>query len=163
MRKSPGLMTIGIALIMLIFSLITAMVITNISSNLYKNIIKMDVRKESQYKRVVILSLKNAMDYSHGLNTINGKDRQDYYDDLTEASQTWSREFKFILSEDLSPTNEALSIDFPASVTLAATNVETSTQEATKLNFFELYTKPDLINFDYDEDIYGIVVQYPTK
>lgn len=156
MKKRTALMSIGIALIILIFSLITAMVITNISSNLYKNIIKMDVRKESQYKRVVILSLKNGMDYSYD------QQPQSHFDSLTEDSLTWSGDFKFILSEGLAPTSES-TIDFPASITLAATQVETSTEEATKLNFFELYTKPDLTNFDYSEDIYGIVVQYDIE
>lgn len=159
MINRKGLMSIGIALIMLIFSLIVAMVITNISSNLYKNIIRIDERKESQYKRVVIMSLKNTTDYINE----DVQKPQSYFNNLTEAERTISfDDFKFIYSDPLFQET----INFPATVTVAATYVTTTEDEDTaKLNFFELYTLPDLedAGFDYTEDEYGIIIQYESN
>jgi|GEM_PF-2614106 len=159
MINRKGLMSIGIALIMLIFSLIVAMVITNISSNLYKNIIRIDERKESQYKRVVIMSLKNTTDYINE----DVQKPQSYFNNLTEAERTIPfDDFNFFYSDPLFQET----INFPATVTVAATYVTTTEDEDTaKLNFFELYTLPDLegAGFDYTEDEYGIIIQYESN
>jgi len=148
MRQRNGLMSIGIALIMLIFSLVAAMVISNISSNLYKNIVAMDEDKELQYRRIVVMSLKNAADKVHNEKTQT---------ELNDITDDFTRNFTFLLSKDLvknpdSDTFPATVLSFPATATLAATAITTS--NAT-LNFFELYTK-----HKDDAENYGIVVQY---
>jgi len=148
MKRRKGLMSIGIAIIMLLFSLIAAMVISNISSNLYKNIIVMDEGKELQYRRIVVMSLKNAADEVHATKTQN---------QLNAITVPENLDFTFALSKDLvrNPQTEsfpATVVLFPATATLAATEVFTG--NAT-LNYFELYTK-----HENDSENYGIVVQY---
>ena len=128
---------------MLLFSLIAAMVISNISSNLYKNIIVMDEDKELQYRRIVIMSLKNAADSISA--TIENK------------SGSFSRDFTFALSKDLMKNPQTDSFPatvllFPATATLAATEVFTG---SATLNYVELYTK-----YEKDDENYGIVIQY---
>lgn len=144
MKRRNGIMSIGIAIIMLLFSLIAAMVISNISSNLYKNIIVMDEDKELQYRRIVIMSLKNAADAK--IANI-----------ISNATDTTTVSFTFSLSENLAknPTNDsfpAYTWNFPSTATVAATSVQT--QNGT-FDFVELYTK-----HKDDEENYGIVVQY---
>ena len=164
MPKRSGLMSIGIALIILLFTMIAAMVIYNISSNLYKNMIKMDERrKESQYKKTVILSLKNVTDYINSVGTIDGTDTQIYFNNLSDSDRKESVDFSFRLSSGLVGGSEdvpfpARTIVFPATVTLSATTIETG---SATLNFFELFTKPDYkaAGLDYTEDTYGIIVQ----
>lgn len=137
----------AIALILLIFSLIATMVISNISSNLYKNIVDMDEGKELQYRRIVVMSLKNAADYVSG-SGIGG------IPDFSTIN------FTFSLSKDLvknpeSETFPATILTFPATATLAATSVKTLNGT---WDFVELYTRPP----EAEED-YGIVVQYLKK
>ena len=152
MKRRQGLMSIGIALILLIFSLIATMVISNISSNLYKNIIEMDEGKESQYRRIVIMSLKNVADY------FDNNRSTDYLNTITPSPFN----FSFSLSKDLVKNPEtddfpAKTYDFPATATLAATNVSSSPSSPKRFYFVELYTNREVD--PYDED-YGIVVQY---
>jgi hypothetical protein len=97
MYRKNGLMSIGIALIMLIFSLVAAMVLSNISSNLYKTIVKMSEGKEHQYSRIVVESLYN------GVGKVN-------LDDLTEGA-TETFDFTFLSNEQ-----SANPITFPATV-----------------------------------------------
>lgn len=147
MRRRSGIMSIGIALIMLIFSLVAATVISNISSNLYKKIVVMDEDKELQYRRIVVMSLKNAADYIDDNFNI---------EDITEPS---TMNFSFAVSEALvrspqSDTFPAYTWTFPATASLAASNV-TVTSPAATFSFVELYTK-----HSSDTEDYGIVVQY---
>jgi len=146
MRRRKGLMSIGIAIIMLLFSLIAAMVISNISSNLYKNIIVMDEGKELQYRRIVVMSLKNAADAKKS-------------EIINHSTVTSAVNFTFSLSENLvkNPTNNsfpARTWTFRATATLAASNVTIPSTDAT-FSFVELYTK-----HPNDNENYGIVVQY---
>jgi len=148
MKRRNGIMSIGIAIIMLLFSLIAAMVISNISSNLYKNIIVMDEDKELQYRRIVIMSLKNALDEIHQVKT---------QDQLNAIAVPKNLDFTFALSKDLMKNPQTDSFPatvllFPATATLAATEVFTG---SATLNYVELYTK-----YEKDEENYGIVIQY---
>ena len=102
----------------------------------------MDEGKELQYRRIVVMSLKNGADYVNDTNP-------DQFDSVPKQSPVT---FDFDLSEKLqhSATN---SLFFPATAVVAATNVEASGENYT---FVELFTKPP----DEESDIYGIVVQY---
>jgi len=140
MKNRNGLMSIGIALIMLIFSLIAAMVISNISSNLYKNIIVMDEGRELQYRRIIVMSLKNASDYI---------DTNYSFDNIQSPS---TNDFLFTLSEGLVKNPNSIPLTFPATASVAATGVQT---QSGTFDFIELFTK----HKDDDEN-YGIVVQY---
>jgi len=94
MCKRHGIMSMGIALIILLFSLIAAMVLTNISSNLYKNIVKLGEGREIQYRKIVVQSLYNAFEIV----------------DLTSLSpgETKSYSFTFQTNEQVTP------LTFPA-------------------------------------------------
>jgi len=140
MKQRNALMSIGIALIMLIFSLVAAMVISNISSNLYKNIIVMDEGKELQYRRIVVMSLKNAADYI---------DNNYSFDSITSPAKI---NFTFSLSEALIKNSNNNLLDFPATASVAATGVQT---QSGNFDFVELFTK-----YEKDDENYGIVVQY---
>jgi hypothetical protein len=74
--------------------LIAAMVLTNISSNLYKNIVKLGEGREIQYRKIVVQSLYNAFEIV----------------DLTSLSpgETKSYSFTFQTNEQVTP------LTFPA-------------------------------------------------
>ncbi|MDN5360629.1 MAG: hypothetical protein PWQ84_1692 [Thermotogaceae bacterium] len=144
MRRRKGIISISIAIIMLLFSLIATMVISNISSNLYKNIVVMDEDKELQYRRIVVMSLKNAADAKK--------------EKIIKSTTTTSMvNFTFSLSEGLMKNPDKNPFTFPATATVAATNVRVPSTEAT-FSFVELYTK-----HENDTENYGIVVQYKSE
>ncbi len=140
-------MSIGIAVMLLIFTIIAATVISNISSNLIKNISEMDVGKEEQYRRIVIMSLKNAI-----------KDAN--YTGLGIMDHA-TVNFVYAVSEGLAKNKSGgLVIDYPASATLISTDTEIG--KATTLYFFEVYTEPSLSTTGNATESYGIILQIAT-
>jgi len=108
----------------------------------------MDEDKELQYRRIVIMSLKNALDEIHQVKT---------QDQLNAIAVPKNLDFTFALSKDLMKNPQTDSFPatvllFPATATLAATEVFTG---SATLNYVELYTK-----YEKDEENYGIVIQY---
>ena len=63
MIRRRGVLFIGLAIIMLLFSLIAAAVIANIGSNLFKSMSKMGQGQEKNYTRIVVQSVDNGLGY----------------------------------------------------------------------------------------------------
>jgi ABC-type transport system involved in multi-copper enzyme maturation permease subunit len=141
-KKRKALMSIGIALILLIFSIVAVTVISNLSSNLIKNISEMDIGKEDQYKRVVIRSLQNILE-------------NDVYDYSTFSVDNYSSTiFKYSLSREMvKGSNNGLIINFPATALFISDD---------SAYFFELYTEPSTSTSGNLLDTYGIVLQFAT-
>jgi len=131
MKRREGLMSIGIAIIILLFSIVAAMVIYNISSNLYKTVIRLDEGKELQYRRIIIMSLKNVTDRFHN-------------DILADETNVSTFTFTFSKCGEVPDS-------FPATISVATASV---TVKDKSFGFLELFTKPPEL------DTYGIVVQY---
>lgn len=104
----------------------------------------MDEDKELQYRRIVVMSLKNAADAKK--------------EKIIKSTTTTSMvNFTFSLSEGLMKNPDKNPFTFPATATVAATNVRVPSTEAT-FSFVELYTK-----HENDTENYGIVVQYKSE
>src|SRR6056297_1821388 len=97
MKKRNGMMSIGLAIVMLLFSLIATIILTNVGRNLIKASVDMGKGQEEDYTRVVVQSMKNGLDEHYQLGIL---------DDLEVDSQKSSSDgsipnFSFIISGDL--------------------------------------------------------------
>ena len=125
MIRRRGVLFIGLAIIMLLFSLIAAAVIANIGSNLFKSMSKMGQGQEKNYTRIVVQSVDNGLGYLVQENLT--------VDMVGATSNIPPKTFFFKCSTDLCD-NPVLDARFDVAATFSAT---TSTNDR---NVFEVLT-----------------------
>jgi len=142
--RRRGFMSVGLAILMLVFSLIAAAVITNIGSNLIKTSVEMGKGQEENFSRIAIISMKNMLDEIKANN----------YPDLQVGSST-TVPLSFKYSSDLYDFGETdFVVPFAATVTLQATLSNTE-------YVFDVLTKAATTTLDKEDPIEeGVILQY---
>jgi len=125
-KKRKGMMSLGIAMWMLLFSLIAGTVIYSLSSNLMASIRKLDVGKEERYSRIVMKSMVN------GLEAISLDDLGVNTADTSLSSNTTVR-FTFIFGSGLVPAAASARITFTTDATIVLDGEE---------KVFDIFTLP---------------------
>ena len=142
--RRRGFMSVGLAILMLVFSLIAAAVITNIGSNLIKTSVEMGKGQEENFSRIAIISMKNMLDEIKANN---------YPNIQVGSSTTVPLSFKY--SSDLYDFggNDFI-VPFAATVTLQATLSSTE-------YVFDVLTKAGTTTLDKDNPIAeGVIIQF---
>jgi len=147
MGKRKGLMSIGLAIVMLLFSLIATIILTTVGRNLIKTSVDMGKGQEEAYTRVVIQSMANALDKHSG----------SFGDLELEVRNGSLPDFTFIVSGDLNANDGGeLSIGFDTTADLIAT----PTVDGNTKYVFEAYTKADFSTYGLDPVEEGIILHY---
>jgi hypothetical protein len=140
MRRRIGLMSIGLAIVMLLFSLIATIILTNVGRNLIKAAVDMGKGQEEAYTRIVIQSVKNGL----------SKFSDDFGDLKLEALD--ESNFLFEISKDLNTIGDGeLSINFVTTAKLIA-KLENEDEENNNY-IFEIETKADGSIRDLEEGV----------
>ena len=149
-KKRKGMLSLGIAMWMLLFSLIAGTVIYNLSANLMGSIRKLDVGKEERYSRIVMKSMVN------GLEAI---DRQDLgvHEDPSLNSHT-RLVFRFAFGSGLNPftagANQTQVVTFTTTATMVLDDDDNDVE------VFDIFTKPSRVTeHGRPEDGEGIIIQ----
>ena len=146
MRRRIGLMSIGLAIVMLLFSLIATIILTNVGRNLIKAAVDMGKGQEEAYTRIVVQSMKNGLDGHSG----------SFGDLEIEAVLNSVPDFSFVISSDLNAEDDAeLSIGFDTVAILLATKTI-----AGDMSIFDIQTEADHSTHGLDPIEEGVIIHF---
>jgi len=150
-KKRKGMMSLGIAMWMLLFSIIAGTVIYSLSANLMASIRKLDLGKEERYSRIVMKSMVN------GLEAINRENLGVYYASDTSQSSSTTVDFRFVFGSGLAPSPQIATITFSTCSTMVLND---------DVEVFDILTTPSTVTeqgslYQHEEGIQGegIIIQ----